>query len=49
MSHFNLLSDTMLRAPEAPNLTGTLLLIETNKYFPPSSAVSLDKNVPEIH
>jgi hypothetical protein len=33
--------------PDIPNLNHTLMLIETNKYFPVNSVVSLDKNIPD--
>ena len=33
--------------PEFPNLAHTLLFIETNKYLPMHSAVSLDLNMPD--
>lgn len=45
MSELNLMGQSFLMMPSIPNLTHTLLLIQTNKYFPVNSTVSLDKNV----
>jgi hypothetical protein len=45
MSQLNLLGDSFMAMPSIPNLNHTLLLIETNKYLPISSTVSLDKNI----
>jgi len=47
MSQLNILDDCYMIMPSIPNLGQTLLLIETNKYFPLNSVVSLDKNIPE--
>jgi hypothetical protein len=46
MSQLNLLGDSFFKIPLAPNLAQTLLLIETNRYFPTSSMVSLDQHIP---
>lgn len=45
MSQFNLFGDSFMLMPSIPNLNHTLLFIETNKYIPMSSTVSLDKNI----
>ena len=45
MSQFNLMDDINLFIPQAPNLLQTLLFIETNRCFPISSTVSIDKNI----
>ncbi len=45
MSQFNLFDDLTSKTPQPPNLTHTLLFIETNRYVPVNSAVSLDRNI----
>ena len=41
MSSLNLLGDSSAKLPAAPNLNQTLLFIETNRYFPSASQVSI--------
>jgi hypothetical protein len=45
MSQLNLLGESFMAMPSIPNLNHTLMFIETNKYVPISSTVSLDKNI----
>jgi hypothetical protein len=45
MSQLNLFGDSFMMMPSIPNLNHTLLFIETNKYIPVNSTVSLDQNI----
>ena len=48
MSQFNLFDDLTSKPPHPPNITHTLLFIETNRYVTVSSAVSLNKHINQV-
>lgn len=47
MSSFDLNINTVHRMPDYPNLAQTLLFIETHRFCPMSSTVSLGRNMPK--